>query len=208
MEHAEQELNEREKPWEQRLAEQREKDEEDRRDEEKEKHEKILMNKRDPHLTNLNEDPQLSGKLYYNLAKLAESPAYVGRQGGEPKPQITMRGVGIQQNHCKFEVCPNGQIKLCLTGQDSFENTLINGERLKPVDKQTDQLLDFSDTPGGDQTYEQILHHLDRLCFGGALFFLFRYPLERQMKAQMASSIDDNVDPEEAESMVNDLKLT
>jgi len=57
MEHAEQELNEREKPWEQRLAEQREKDEEDRRDEEKEKHEKILMNKRDPHLTNLNEDP-------------------------------------------------------------------------------------------------------------------------------------------------------
>lgn len=146
MEHAEQELTEREIPWEQRLAEQREKDEKDRLDLEKEKQQQILSNKRDPHLTNLNEDPQLSGKLYYNLSKLAETPVFVGKQGGDPKPQIIMRGVGIQQNHCRFEVQKNGQIKLCLHGQESFENTLINGERLKPVD----MLLDFSETPGGE----------------------------------------------------------
>lgn len=57
MEHAEQELTEREKPWEQRLAEQREKDELERKELEKEKQQQILSNKRDPHLTNLNEDP-------------------------------------------------------------------------------------------------------------------------------------------------------
>lgn len=85
-----------EKPWEQRLAEQREKDELDRNEEENQKLQKIMSNKKDPHLTNLNEDSSLSGKLYYNLAKLSEKPLYVGRVGGNPAPQITLRGVGIQ----------------------------------------------------------------------------------------------------------------
>ena len=39
---------------------------------EKAQKEAILRNKKDPHITNLNEDSQLSGKLYYSLAKLNE----------------------------------------------------------------------------------------------------------------------------------------
>jgi hypothetical protein len=53
------------------------------------------METRAPHLTNLNEDIQLSGKMYYSLSKCLDSPLHIGRQGGDPVPQIVLRGVGI-----------------------------------------------------------------------------------------------------------------
>ena len=52
-------------PWEQKLKEQQEKDEEKKNQERMQK----LRNLRAPHLTNLNEDLQLSGKMNYNLEK-------------------------------------------------------------------------------------------------------------------------------------------
>ena len=52
-----------------------------------------LKNKRAPHLTNLNEDTQLSGKLFYNLANLASEDFSIGRQNSS---QIILRGVGVQ----------------------------------------------------------------------------------------------------------------
>lgn len=80
-----------EKPWEVRLREQQERD-----IIEKKKHED---NKRAPHLTNLNEDIQLSGKIYYSLEACIESEVHIGRHDGDPTPQIVLRGVGIQTNH-------------------------------------------------------------------------------------------------------------
>lgn len=68
LEEREKEIKEMEIPWEERLQEQREKDQQERLLAEKEK---ILENKKAPHLTNLNEDTQLTGKLYYSLANLA-----------------------------------------------------------------------------------------------------------------------------------------
>lgn len=68
LEEREKEIKEMEIPWEQRLQEQREKDQQEKYLAEREK---ILENKKAPHLTNLNEDTQLTGKLYYSLANLA-----------------------------------------------------------------------------------------------------------------------------------------
>ena len=45
-----------------------------------------LNNMRAPHLTNLNEDIQLSGKLYYSLSNLAQEKVQVGRQNAPVKP--------------------------------------------------------------------------------------------------------------------------
>lgn len=54
-----------------------------------------------PHLTNLNEDSQLSGMLYYNMN---ECPILVGRKDGNPKPKILIGGIGILPNHAVFEM--------------------------------------------------------------------------------------------------------
>lgn len=64
-----------EKPWEQKLKEQQERDEKLRLEKEKEDED----NKRAPHLTNLNEDIQLSGKMYYSLKDSFQNPVHIGR---------------------------------------------------------------------------------------------------------------------------------
>jgi len=61
----------------------------------KKEEEEKLKNKRAPHLTNMNEDIQLSGKVYYHLSEIAQEPVVVGKQNCEPKPQIILRGAGI-----------------------------------------------------------------------------------------------------------------
>ena len=89
-----------------------------------------MKNKRDPHITNLHEDAQLSGKLYYSLANLNKMPVTVGRQAANPT--IVLRGVGIQNNHASFMLMPTGAIALMVSGKEAWENTLVNGERLEP----------------------------------------------------------------------------
>lgn len=89
----ERKIQERERDWEERLKEQREKD---RLEHEKQLELKQLMDRKAPHLTNLNEDIQLSGKMYYSLAHCLDGKIlYIGRNEGNPKPQIILRGVGI-----------------------------------------------------------------------------------------------------------------
>lgn len=79
-------MEEMEKPWAQKLQEEQER-------------ENQVMNtaasedKRVPHLTNLNEDPQLTGKVFYSLI---DCPVYVGRRSGIPPPQIILGAVGIR----------------------------------------------------------------------------------------------------------------
>jgi hypothetical protein len=48
----------------------------------------------------LNEDPQLTGKVYYSLN---ECPVFVGRKTGDPKPHIILGAVGIRPNHAYFQ---------------------------------------------------------------------------------------------------------
>ena len=80
---------------EERLQEQREKDAAERQRQLEEEAHQQLRNKRAPHLTNLNEDTQLGGKVYYNLADLGQDDVRIGRQDNAGANQIVLRGIGI-----------------------------------------------------------------------------------------------------------------
>ena len=86
MKQKEKEIAELEQTWEQRLTEQKEKDATEKKQKEEENKMLELNNMRAPHLTNLNEDIQLSGKLYYSLSNLAQEKVQVGRQNAPVKP--------------------------------------------------------------------------------------------------------------------------
>ena len=67
--------------------------------------EAIVREKEDrsvPHLTNLNEDEQLSGKLFYSFEK--EGVIRIGRRTGDPKPHIILSGIRIKENHATIEM--------------------------------------------------------------------------------------------------------
>ena len=49
------------------------------------------------HLTNINEDPQLSFKIYHNLEK--KTVLRVGRGDKNTKPDIILKSIGIQVVH-------------------------------------------------------------------------------------------------------------
>jgi len=61
-----------------------------------------------PHLVVLNEDPQLSHKLKYSLK---ETPFYIGRKHGNPKPHLNLSGIGIRVNHA-FITKKDGKLRL------------------------------------------------------------------------------------------------
>jgi hypothetical protein len=42
----------------------------------------------------------LDRKVFYSLDK--DEPIYVGRKTGNPKPVVTLGGIGIQANHASF----------------------------------------------------------------------------------------------------------
>ena len=46
-----------------------------------------------PHLTNLNEDPLMSGVVYYSLVK---GTIHIGRKTGNPVPEIILGAIGIK----------------------------------------------------------------------------------------------------------------
>ena len=71
-----------EKSWETKLQEQKQR--EDRLKQEREQENED--NKRAPHLTNLNEDIQLNGKMYYSLEETFNGNVYIGRSDGRPTP--------------------------------------------------------------------------------------------------------------------------
>jgi len=74
MDHAQEQIDDLEKPWEEKLKEEKEAN---KKKEAAAQEQKKKENKRAPHLVNINEDPQLTGKLYYSLLKC---PVTVGRK--------------------------------------------------------------------------------------------------------------------------------
>ena len=102
-----------------------------------------------PHLVVLNEDPQLSHKLKYQLVEL---PVFVGRKHGNPPPQITLSGIGIKQNHAIFEK-QGEDIILKPNDKDAREYIFINGKTIPPEG--------------------QIIRTKDRIIFGTNTIFIF-----------------------------------
>ena len=104
-----------------------------------------------PHLVVLNEDPQLSYKLKYQLINL---PFYVGRKHGNPVPQIILSGIGIKQNHALFIFSDdNKNIVLKPNDKDAKDFIFINGKKINENG--------------------QILNNKDRIIFGTNTILLF-----------------------------------
>ena len=114
-----------------------------------------------PHLVVLNEDPQLSHKLRYQLSEL---PVYVGRKHGNPTPQITLSGIGISLNHAIFEKQGEDDIILKANDEGALDNIFINGKKI-PKEGQiiknkdriifgTNTILIYMKSSKGDDIYD------------------------------------------------------
>ena len=102
-----------------------------------------------PHLVVLNEDPQLSHKLRYQLSEL---PVYVGRKHGNPTPQITLSGIGISHNHAIFEK-QDDDIILKANDPKALDYIFINGKKIPKEG--------------------QIIKNKDRIIFGTNTIFIY-----------------------------------
>jgi len=104
-----------------------------------------------PHISNLNEDPQLNGKVYYNFQD--KEALTVGRKNADPVPDIILGGVGVQDQHATFKKEGSG---FTLTAGAGVSGSLfVNG-------------LPVSGT--------QELKHFDRILLGTASVFIFKNP--------------------------------
>ena len=122
-----------------------------------EKENEIFQKKEDysvAHLTNLNEDPLLCGKIYHNL--IDKKSLVIGRKKGEFTPDIILMGIGMQQNHALIQ---NRENKFYLIpGCKEAQNFLfLNGDKVEE---------------------EQQLFNWDRVTFGLSTIFIFRNPQE------------------------------
>ena len=112
------------------------------------------MNKVDlerPHLSNLNQDPQLSRRINYSIDK---EKTKIGKRGTEPVNDIEIGGMGIRNLHA---VIYKDEDQLCIEpieeGEDS--SCYVNGDA---VTKRTE------------------LKHYDRLTFGTNNMFVVMIP--------------------------------
>ena len=83
----------------------------------------ISLDKSEPHITNLNEDPQMSGIVFTSLQK---GEILIGRKTGDPQPDIILGAIGIQKNHGKITLKANGLFELVVVAE-AATTTLING---------------------------------------------------------------------------------
>jgi pSer/pThr/pTyr-binding forkhead associated (FHA) protein len=142
-------MEEMQKSWEQKLAEAKAKEAE-----EAASNAQYAKVKNVPHIINLNEDPQLDRKVFYDMTK--QEATFVGRKNGDPEPQVVLGGIGIQSNHAVFEKTKNGYL-LKPTSAASLDQISVNGKRLTSKDG-------------------IVLKPNDRIIFGTNSVFLFKDP--------------------------------
>lgn len=117
----------------------------------------VNLDKCVPHITNLNEDPQMSGIIYTSLQK---GEILIGRKTGIPQPDIILGAIGIQKNHGKIKLKANGLFELSVVAEAAI-TTYVNGEHLT-VNKRS-----------------RVLNHCDRISFAGCIY-VFKYPKLRR----------------------------
>ena len=126
----------------------------------------VNLEKSVPHMTNLNEDPQMSGIVYIPLTK---GEILVGRKTATPQPDIILGAIGIQKNHAKIKLKKNGLFALTVVAEAAM-STLVNGEVMS-MQKRT-----------------RVLKHCDRISFAGCIY-VFKYPkLRRALNALIEAS--------------------
>uniref|UniRef100_A0A0X3NW88 Kinesin-like protein KIF28P n=1 Tax=Schistocephalus solidus TaxID=70667 RepID=A0A0X3NW88_SCHSO len=119
-----------------------------------------------PYISNLNEDPQLSGVINHLIEA---DEVTVGRQGAPGNPEteedaidklsgkrtwVLLKGLNIHDIHAKFRRLSSGQIELAVV-EGSLKNTKVNGTAL---------------------TSSKILEPADRILFGSYHLYVFHNP--------------------------------
>jgi hypothetical protein len=107
-----------------------------------------------PHLSNINEDHQLSGRVVYNFEKV---PFTVGRKNANPPCDIVLASSSLGTRHCEFNKNQHGVITLRPIDERASRFLFVNGKRVES---------------------EIELHHLDRIIIGTSTLFLFKVPGE------------------------------
>ena len=145
------------RPWEERVAESDMRFAEANR-EQRERSEKVTKT---PHLTNLNEDPQLSGMVTYFLdgepGETGEIPITVGTSEAEPQPTIVLGGLAVVRDHSVIYVNPAENIATIMAKPGA--RVLVNGKALAAGEKRQ-------------------IHHHDTILFGAAQLYAFIFPQE------------------------------
>jgi hypothetical protein len=136
---------EAEKTWQQRLEEVEIKKVNTR-------HREKVTNVKAPHLSNLNEDPLLTGYIKHELK---EGENRVGKKNPSNPPDITIEGLGIGLDHCK--IIRNDDEFTIVPSSDLSMKTMVNGKIISsPV----------------------MLENMNRIRFGNHNYFLFIDPEE------------------------------
>ena len=84
----------------------------------------VVQDKTVPHITNLHEDQQMSGMVFYSAVK---GEINFGRKTGNPVPDVILGAIGIKQNHAKICLNDKGLFKIVVSDADAGASTLING---------------------------------------------------------------------------------
>ena len=117
-----------------------------------------------PGLININEDPQLTGKLFYDLY-LPDS-FIVGRPEALPQPNLILRTIGVQPIHARIykKTDQDSNIVYFLSPcvDDTSIKLFVNGVRI---------------------TKEVALNPMDRILFGVSTFFVFIDPKTKDSKS-------------------------
>ena len=107
-------------------------------------------------MTNLCEDEQFSGIIYYSLKS---GEIHLGRKTGNPVPKIILGSTHVKPNHAKITVNSKGLFEITACDAEAAAFVLINGKPL-PLKKRS-----------------RVLNHLDRIGMPGGAIYLFHYPL-------------------------------
>ncbi|VUZ43253.1 unnamed protein product [Hymenolepis diminuta] len=116
-----------------------------------------------PFITNLNEDPQLSGVIihYLNAEKIIigreGAPGNLNLTNSEKVSYILLKGLNIQNIHATFTRLPDGRMELSV-GSNSLRNTKVNGTTL---------------------TTSVILRPMDRILFGSYHLYVYHNNVEK-----------------------------
>ncbi len=123
-----------------------------------------------PHIMNLNEDPLLSGMIFYNLLKYKEIRV-VRRVDPELEENgkikyIVLKGGNITEDHASLQMNKN-TLTIRALSKISAANTFVNGINLLTLDS---------------KGFMKNLKDLDRLIFGTNSTFLVRLPLKGKIR--------------------------
>lgn len=94
---------------------------------EEERHKNLEKNKmkKVPHLTNINEDPALSGVLLYYIEG---EQTTLGTAQADPAPTITLKGLNIQKKHAVFT--KRGKVVTIQPGSEVIGYNLALNQRI------------------------------------------------------------------------------